>query len=398
LARRQEVTIKTERGLHFTVGSLRHKGYRTKGIDFTGELGLVKAALLYADRVELVSVGASFMGSMNRLANLSAPEKLRLMKPLIPQFKPDASEGERVDFYKLLDSIARKREKHRRLSPKEVRMLMFLEEGWRKIEKLVENTFDEWGASGFKTALQSGRLELRPFKTTSPRAILDMGFAAETGRYEAAPSADEAWDEYRNTILKTVNNSETYPLFDDLTGNVIGEAVRNGIINPTPGAQRRGRQGGLSGDLLQRLPMFERADVASVLQIRDELSEHLGAFREAVTDAAATIESASWDGARFTEEAELVFREKVEPAVELIERRVEGHKDLKELTFRYGPSFLSGTASMGAFLGGESALASLAALAAGISTAAAVRAQRKEEESQQLYFYYRARRRFGGSR
>jgi len=152
---------------------------------------------------------------------------------------------------------------------------------------------------------------------------------------------------------------------------------------------------GLSGDLLWRLPMFEKAGVSEVLEIRDELSEHLGAFRDAVATSVATIESAPWAVADFAEETDHVFRENVAPAVERIEQRVEDDRDLKELTLRYGSPFLSGVSSIGAFLAGQWALGSLAALAAGLSAVAACRSQRKEVERQQLYFYYRAGRRLG---
>ena len=46
-------------GLHLSVGPLRFTGRRSRGIDFRGELGLLKAAILYADHVRLVSVGGS---------------------------------------------------------------------------------------------------------------------------------------------------------------------------------------------------------------------------------------------------------------------------------------------------------------------------------------------------
>jgi hypothetical protein len=147
--------------------------------------------------------------------------------------------------------------------------------------------------------------------------------------------------------------------------------------------------------------MFEKADVSTVLDVREELSEYLGSFREAVAISAATIESASWEVERFAEESELVFRENVAPAVEHIEERVEGDPDLKELSYRYGGSLLgAGAATIGAFVGGGPALADLVALAAGLAAAgwqavAAGRSQRKEMEGERLYFYYRAARSFG---
>src|SRR5215218_6198006 len=107
-------------------------------------------------------------------------------------------------------------------------------------------------------ALRSGRLGLSPFSNMAPDDILKLGMGASAS---TQPLADQAWEEYRQTVLETVSNKATYPLFDDLTGNIVRQAVRMGLIRPTAGSKRRGKHGGLSGDILQRLPMFEKAGV-----------------------------------------------------------------------------------------------------------------------------------------
>ena len=186
-------------------------------------------------------------------------------------------------------------------------------------------------------------VDVRPFTQTTPEKILEMG--RTTGRRATKPFADKSYD--ARTVVEVVNEGNTYPLFDDLTGNIVGRAVRRRLVLPTPAAKRRSKHGGLSGDLLQRLPMFEKADISEVLDIREQLSETLGAFREAVADSASTIESASWEVDRFTEEAEIIFQEVVAPAVDRIQQQVEEDVYLKELTYRYGPSLLGGVASIG---------------------------------------------------
>ena len=382
-------------GLHLTVGSLRQTSRRAGGVDFSRELGLLKAALLYADDVTLISVGGSYMNSMNRMANFSSAEKLALMRPIMSFINPKASELKLANMYRLMDSIAMKTKKNQRLTKKELQMLMYLEEGWGKIRGLVEQTFDDWGADGFRIAQRAGMLQFYSFAATSPEAILRIGLAADEGRLDTKRPVQDLWDDYRAAVLEAVGNKETLPLLDDLSGNVVNVAVRKGIITPSSSDRRRGRHGGLSGNLLQRLPMFERADVSETLDVRKELAEYLGAFRVAVAESAATIEAAAWDTARFAEEADLVFDEKVGPAVDRIEQRVKNDRGLNELTLKYGPSLLSGASSMGAFLGGHDALAGLAALAAGISFVAAGRDSNEKVSRERLYFYYRAGRRIG---
>ncbi len=147
---------------------------------------------------------------------------------------------------------------------------------------------------------------------------------------------------------------------------------------------------------MRRLPLFERATIPEVLDVREELAEHLSAFREAVAGYAEAIGPASWSEG-FAEEADRVFREKVAPAVDRIERAVENNRDLRELTYRFGPPMVAGGSipSISAFVGTGSVLTSVALLAAGLTVgayqgAAAHRIKRKELEGNQLYFYYRA--------
>ncbi len=85
--------VDAEGELHFTVGSLRHTGRRRK-VDFRGELGLLKAALLYADRVQLVSVGASTVAAFDKLGNLSTQKKLDFVRQQLPEVYPNASPQE----------------------------------------------------------------------------------------------------------------------------------------------------------------------------------------------------------------------------------------------------------------------------------------------------------------
>lgn len=201
--------------------------------------------------------------------------------------------------------------------------------------------------------------------------------------------------------MKAVEDTSTYPLFDDLTGDFIGEAVRYGLLAPTQAGIARGQHGGLSADLLQRLPLFERAKLSDVLAIRRELEGPLRDFRLAVSGYAREIRSAAWEPG-FPEEADALFRESVEPEVEIIENRVRDEASLKELawgTARHGAT----PATFGVLIGTASDLPTLAGAAAGclpILGTAGVKAlldrrdKLREIRDNQLYFYYRAGERF----
>jgi hypothetical protein len=176
---------------------------------------------------------------------------------------------------------------------------------------------------------------------------------------------------------------------------MVDEAVREGLIVPSPAGARSGRHGSIAGDLLLRLPLFEEATVAEVLDIRRELEDPLRGFRLAVSNFSGEVESAAWEPG-FAAEADALFLEKVGPEVERIEQAVKENGGLRERLHAYGPgSAAAGGAAIGAFVGSGSALGALAALAAGLPAAAwrgyaELRKRRKATEENQLYFYYRA--------
>lgn len=74
--------------MHFTVGSLRFTRRGPGGVDFREEIGLLKAALLYADHVRLVSVGGSTVASLDELSGMPPLPKLELIRKMLPLSSP----------------------------------------------------------------------------------------------------------------------------------------------------------------------------------------------------------------------------------------------------------------------------------------------------------------------
>jgi hypothetical protein len=149
----------------------------------------------------------------------------------------------------------------------------------------------------------------------------------------------------------------------------------------------------VSGELLQRLPLFEEATVAEVLDIRRELEGPLRGFRLAVSDFSSQIRSAGWEP-EFAEEADALFREKVQPEIERIEVAVRENRSLEEFArkvVRHGAT----RATFGAVIGSVSDLSALAGIAIGLGSAG-VQAYLDQQErlrdiqDKQLYFNYGA--------
>ena len=288
----------------------------------------------------------------------------------------------------------------KRTIPKRTRkkILGMVKEQDGELREMVVEQHQAAGIEGFREAVRSGVLEIHPFRQTSAEGVIEAMIRGGGNLLYGIDLADML-EEYIDQARGALMNSATYPLFDDITGDFVAEAIRAGLLVTSEASTARGRYGGISADLLRRLPMFETASLSDVLAIRRELQVPLQGFRLAVADFSREIRSAGWE-AEFPDEADALFREKVEPEVERIENDIQENRSLKELawrTVRHG----TGPGVLGAVVGSIADLTHLAGLAFGVGSGivralAEQRGKEQEIRGNQLYFYYHAGKLLGG--
>ena len=388
-------------GLHFTVASTA--GHRSPGrLDLSEDLALVKASLLYADKVRLCSVGSSFLSAIAEYAEAPEKERAKLVVRYLPVLQPSMSADEVRFFEAAVGMMSRKDE---RRVPKRARkevLAMVRKEG-EELRRDVIEQHRAAGIEGFREAVRAGVLEVHTFGQTSVEALMEAHFRGN-GDWLSGVDIADVLVEYLELASEAMLAGTTYPLLDAPTAEFVAAVEGTGFADVPATAADRGRYSGLAGDLLRRLPLFELASIDEVLDIRRDLRVPLLGFRQAVAGFAREIRSAAWREG-FAEEAEALFREKVEPEVDKIEHAVEENSSYAELgrrTLRHG-----GTGAVGGVVGGFLAIASSltevssAALLGGVG-GPLVRAlldkhQRLRELSDnQLYFYYAAGEALGG--
>lgn len=394
-------------GIHFSIGSAagqrsalehaRATGRNEASLDLSQDLSLVKSTMLYADRVTLYSLGSSILSSIAAFKEASTQERARVAVRFLPHLRPETPEKN----LELLQAAVglRGRDAQRRISKRNrQRLFAMANENFDKLEDMVFDQHRAAGIEGFREAVDSGMLEIHSFRQTSVEALVEATIRGDGDLFRGADVPD-VMQEYVEQVGRTLHDGGTYPVFDDLTGEFVSECISGGLIVAPRTAQHRSRYGGLAADLLGRLPSLEQATLEEALDVRRELDDPLRGFRLAVADFSREIASAGWS-AEFSEEAEALFREKVEPEVQRIEAAISENNDLRRLLERavdHGPAGIS----IGAVVASASDLSNLAAAASGIA-ATAVRAgierrrELREIESNRLYFFYRAERRLSG--
>jgi len=280
---------------------------------------------------------------------------------------------------KVVEELQRKR--HR--TKEELLILMqankAVNDAWADIRVKYDEIAEQAGVGGLDAAARAGLLEFELYDQADSDQMVEAFF-------ESAASA--------------IRSGDTFPLFDDRTGDLIRTAAAEGKIAPDRTGVLRGQIVGLASDLLQRLPLFDDATTEEVIEIRRQLEDPLVRFRGAVITYARAIGSAQWDRS-FQEEADLVFREKVAPAVKDLEDAIRANSFAQKLLGRAtSPLALPSSSVIGVVVSKLAAFQPLLGASLGIAVGSAVAAgsawkewqdQSSEIERNQLYFYYRAR-------
>lgn len=276
------------------------------------ELQYIKSALLYADKIVLISPMV-YMYTQLTTGGATFDEKqiIRLMKFILPMCK----EREPETYLKgksVVDDLSRiiysKQYKAIPLVQKiELRkqIKVFMQE---MDEKFLE-MMGESQTAELNLLLKSGKLILQKFEHN----LADI---------------DGCISEYFSYLTKSVKTS--LPLFDEASNNLMRAAVKSRIINLSECEKRKITHAGVSDNLLQRLPSFDTASVDEIIDIRNELNDPLIRFRSKLITYSENIQSLPWDD-DFEYECSTLYTQEIAPAVLEIDELTQENSFVKNL-------------------------------------------------------------------
>ena len=213
---------------------------------------------------------------------------------------------------------------------------------------------------------------------------------------------EEITAELFGMLADAVEGGATHPMLDERAGELVRLGVEAGYIGASETGRAMSRHGGLTSDLMRRLPLFDEASVGEVLDIRRELEGPLARFRGTVSEFAGGMRAQGWD-ADFAADAEEVFVRDVAPAVQELEDMVRDNRFLFELLPRMSrPQDWGVGAGLGMIAYNLASLPEITSLvvAGSVGFAGAARNTwiehrdaRREIEGHRLFFYREAGRR-----
>ena len=390
------------RPLHFTIGT--GLGFdEADNYSVETELGLVKVALLYADRARLFSPGVSAIMHTRGLENLKTPQQRRgwLVDYFTMQILSNPYKSPIAHLLPNLGMLARSKDTDRAVIGRVVKNNLhrilgddfdFGDDDWEQRAREMWGIGEHAGADGLVEARDAGLLEIHRFEEDEAAGWADSGADRRAAKTLS----------FVRLIAAAMTDGNTHPLFDDQAGTVARTLTEEGAALPED-RLLAGKKSALAADLIGRLPTFEAAPVGQVLEVRRELERPLVSFRGAVSGFAEEIRGAGWDPG-FPAEAEHVFVKRVEPAVVEIEEAIESNADLRVLASKlFRPKEIGRGLGVGiASLSVVPDVVSLL-LGVGVTAGSTIRETYKEHvaykealEANQMFFYHRAGERLGG--
>lgn len=336
-------------------------------VELSRDIAMVKAALLYADHVELVSPGAALIASAGSLTNATTAEALALFTSFDPQTRQHLGGANLPDEWpQLMQGVLMLDE-----LPTDVVREMLGDEG---TDETLESLRSQ--AAGLHRAAAEMRSIAANLVVNSGLPELDDPIRAglvTVNTMDAAEGTSEAvLDAYVRHLKDVLRNPRVHAVFDDSTASLARSLVREQHVEPHRLSLMHARQAAVGGGLVARLPSFPDSDIRDVLALRSDLSAPLGRYRRAVTALAGKLQAQAYDEESAVEIDDL-WRTDVAPTLDELRDGLLTHSFIKELgrQMAASPKAISlGVASSGALMMGMQPIAGIDAALEAVGGAA----------------------------
>jgi hypothetical protein len=302
------------------------------------EVDLVKAALLYGDKVTVISPVTTMLLRAEGLQQFNPRQLVDLLRRVVPVLLPP---GQLSEFEQGLPEIDRLLRPGLRGGISEVNraaLHQLLGPGQRMMSEAVRNMNAEAGIDQLARARREGYVTI---ESADPGDEVDLlascivsAHLFQTGQRQANPHTGRVVETFVDKLRKHLSSGKEYLIFDEPIASLTEAAIREGLFTPAKGPKGRCAQAMAASGLMGTLPTFPKATVDEVIDIRRELAPSLAQFRSAMVTISKNFASAPWES-DFEDELHDVWVETVHPAVEAIEASVRDNRSLFSLTTDY---------------------------------------------------------------
>lgn len=227
------------------------------GVSIAGDVELIKASLLYADKVELISFGASMIGAVSHLSEGGEAGLLELMS-LLPDetLNSLSSKPIPVNWREMLAAMAAGVELGVITDPEAVEIVRDFEQSLTDASAHMSEVAEDLLES-------SGAAELIP--------CLDAGLLEITDAVGGEDFDSQVPPRWTRLIEQRLRDRRARLLFDDGSGDLVASMLAEGHLSSSELALRRIGKTAVGAGLVTRLPSFLSAPMDELLGLRADL-------------------------------------------------------------------------------------------------------------------------------
>lgn len=288
--------------MKFTIGTV------SNSIDFSEDLHLIKSSLLYADEIELIGMVEYAVLNYLPLKLREAKDFYSLINSIRPLLKAiDNSETQALEDQ--IESLVEQMEPYKVILTKkknrtreELLAQMRMDQEMKKLAPMLDEALlpilNSEGANQLLSLEKEGVISIHDYKYRDfDQSILAGG--------------------YFGTLLRTMQEKTSFPLFDKISNNAISSFVDTNILRLSSVDKEVLRHAGVATSILMTLPTLESASFDEILDFKKSLQGPLTNFRNAVYGFSEKIQSLPWDR-NFEYECLKIYETEVAPRVEEI--------------------------------------------------------------------------------
>lgn len=361
------------------------------GVSLARDVELVKASALYADQIELVSLGAVMIAGAAQLAAGGEQALLGVLRSL-----DDAALGELAGGQGLPDDW---QEAVAALSGPEALRHPATAQWARDWQSTMAEAQAGLTDTVEKMLVDSGAGELLPAIGTGLVTLSNSGFTSDSGG-----NADAVMDNWLVRLRGLLVDRKTRLVLDDEVGSLASSLIRGGQVTPHRLTIQHAGEAAVGSGLVARLPAFPDAPLDELLDLRDDLTGPFGRYRAAVVRLTDRLHAGPFDD-DLSAEMDDLWSTDVQPALDDMGEGMQQHglvqeiaraarKDARTLLAEGAGLYvgLSQLASVNDWLSGTVGAAG-AALAAGALGHERAGAARDELRRNDLFYLYEVDRR-----
>lgn len=289
-----------------------------------GDVRLVKAALLYADHVEVLGLAAGMVHDIGLAPGSEDGLSLGHMVDLVEATSSEVLTPAIRDLLPAFDAI----KQFGTPLPEE------LQEGMARVDEFMTTANGMLAEVRTEMLDSTGAKELRPAIESGVVSVVNLGVgikhAVSAAAGTSSPSdTDRAVRLWVDEIKARLIDGRTRLLFDEHAGSLVHSMVDEGVIPPDEIGLRLAGQAALGAGFVARLPAFPEAPMDELIDLRGELDGPLTRYRGAIAKFSVGVPRMLGRDLQF--EVGHLWEQEVAPALEEIDDLLHQHTYVREL-------------------------------------------------------------------